>query len=165
MKHCKNCGAESPDDAPSCIVCGYKFTNDEVNMSYNSTNSGVSDNTYQDYNQPCHYSQFTYNHSYYNPSKNKALAVILSCVIIGLGNAYLHLFKRFAVEIIITLILSTIFQYIINTVGLSTLIFYIFGIIYMVWVIYTIYDTYLCAKAIQNNEDLPLLFRLWDIRY
>lgn len=66
MKHCKNCGAESPDDAPSCIVCGYKFTNDEVNT---------------------------------------------------------------------------------------------------VWVIYTIYDTYLCANAIQNDEDLPLFVNLWDIRY
>lgn len=164
MKHCKNCGAESPDVAPSCIVCGYKFTVDEVPMSYNSTNYGVSDNTYQDYNQQGQYSQFTHNHLYYNPSKNKALAVILSCVIIGLGNAYLHLFKRFAVEIIITLILSTIFQYVVSTVGWITLVFYIFGIIYMVWVIYTIYDTYLCAKAIQNNEDLPLLFRLWDIR-
>lgn len=78
--------------------------------------------------------------------KNIYVAVLLS-LISGLGNVYNGLIKRGFFELIIGIIFTVLALY-------SSKFFFIECVI---WVIFAMFDTYLCTKAINNNEEIPKL--------
>lgn len=89
--------------------------------------------------------------------KNVWIALILSFFIAGLGNAYNGLYKRFALEFVVRLVLSGSYYIIGGTMGL------ILSFIGILWHVYCIYDTGICTKAINEGSSIPLLAGNIDI--
>ncbi|WP_455645657.1 hypothetical protein [Methanosphaera sp.] len=85
-------------------------------------------------------------------AKNPIVAAILS-LFSGIGNIYLGLYKRFIVAFVIAAILSAL-----------TLISGIFLYIGLIVDIYYAYDSYIVAKAMNENQEIPKLFTVLDIQ-
>ncbi|MCI5867554.1 MAG: hypothetical protein SOZ23_05175 [Methanosphaera sp.] len=80
-------------------------------------------------------------------AKNKTIATVLGLIIPGIGQAYLGLYKRFIVLIIVDIILSSL----ISVVGdIATYIL-------LLLMLYSAYDASKCTDAINNNQPIPKL--------
>ena len=78
--------------------------------------------------------------------KNLIFALILSFIFSGVGNVYNGLAKRGLVELIVAVIIS--------------LVVFPLGLL---WWAYTLYDTYACNVAINNNLPIPKFLFTFDI--
>ena len=78
--------------------------------------------------------------------KNVVVAVLLS-IIIGMGNVYNGLVKRGLFELIVGILFIVLAM-------ISSKYFYV---VCGIWLIFAMYDTYLCTKAINDNEEIPKL--------
>ncbi|MCI5867556.1 MAG: hypothetical protein SOZ23_05165 [Methanosphaera sp.] len=85
-------------------------------------------------------------------AKNKWLAVILSLLISGLGQAYLGLYDRLGVFLVVMIILLIIAYISGGTVA------NIFNALNTIWTIYSMYDAYVCTEALNKNQPIPELF-------
>ncbi|RAP52297.1 MAG: hypothetical protein BZ133_01495 [Methanosphaera sp. SHI613] len=78
-----------------------------------------------------------------------------------MGNVYAGLTKRGIIEFIISLIINAFIPMNSNyMVDFNSVILYIS----LIWSLYVIYDTYVCIKAINNNEKIPSFLGFMDIR-
>lgn len=87
--------------------------------------------------------------------KNQYIAAVLSFIISGLGQVYLGFYKRFLISFIIDLIISLL---------VLQVSFELMCIISTILSLYFAYDAYLCTNAINDNNDIPLLFTKLDIQ-
>jgi len=185
---CLNCGNENQANAVYCSLCGNKLinttrqTNPQQNKPYyettqdyrqNNPNYNYQQNPYinPQQNPNTQYSQqypyMTNNQPIYNnnptnyntrqinnPSqkKNKWFTFILS-LLMGLGNVYNQLYTRF----LVSLVLSTLI--LIISLMKQELTF-----IYLIWATYIIYDSLICTKAINDNEEIPLFLNTLDLK-
>lgn len=78
--------------------------------------------------------------------KNIIVAVLLS-LIVGMGNVYVGLVKRGLFEFIVGIL------FIVLTFTSSVFFSVVFGI----WLIFVLYDTYLCCRAVNEDEEIPKL--------
>ncbi len=85
--------------------------------------------------------------------KNLIVALILS-LFLGMGNVYQGLTKRGLFEFFIGILFITL-------ANISSKFYYM---VCAVWLILILYDTYLCNKAINNNETIPKFFGKLDIQ-
>jgi hypothetical protein len=96
-----------------------------------------------------------------NSKKSLVLGCLLSFFITGMGNVYAGLTKRGIIEFIISLIINAFIPMNSNyMVDFNSVILYIS----LIWSLYVIYDTYVCIKAINNNEKIPSFLGFMDIR-
>ncbi|WP_304125361.1 zinc ribbon domain-containing protein [Methanosphaera cuniculi] len=132
---CPECGAENNDNSERCNVC-------------NAILPASKSQNHKEYIQV--------------KFKNKYLATILSAIVgfffifDGVGQLYLGLYKRFAVECGISIVLNLISYYIVFFISMT--IGMIVYILPLIWLIYTTYDTYICADALTTGRSIPLLF-------
>jgi len=85
---CPSCNADIPSGAKFCPACGYTVNSNtnataDANTTYNSQNYNQYNN-----NKPIHNLKNSYS-SFGGTSKSPVLAVILSLLIVGLGQLYL----------------------------------------------------------------------------
>lgn len=145
MKTCPYCRTENDDNAIRCITCGAQL------QMVNSNNNNNYNNNYD--NNP--------NNNYtMRPQKNVALATLISIIaglivsFFGAGHIYLKLYKRFLVEAIIAVLCTGLMRLFIITGSIAA---FVFAILLIVWYVYTCYDTYQCAKAINEGRPIPKL--------
>ena len=81
------------------------------------------------------------------------IAVILSFFITGLGLVYDGLTIRGVVSFCIAIILGFLSMYVSE----------IFSLIGLIWALYVIYDTYVCTKAINEYQPIPLFLTKFNI--
>ncbi|WP_455644844.1 hypothetical protein [Methanosphaera sp.] len=80
--------------------------------------------------------------------KNPITAAILS-FFSGIGNLYLGLYTRFAITVILGIVLGYIGTFNANVAGFTFVMY-----------IYFAYDSYLVTNALNNDQDIPKLFAL-----
>lgn len=85
--------------------------------------------------------------------KNLIVALILS-LLLGMGNVYNGLIKRGLFEFFMGIIFIIL-------ANVSSIFYYL---VCAVWLVLVLYDTYLCNKAINNNEIIPKFFGKIDIQ-
>jgi hypothetical protein len=88
-----------------------------------------------------------------NEEKNLIVALVLS-IFIGMGNVYNGLVKRGLFELIVGILFIVLANY-------SSRFYYV---VCAIWLILALYDTYLCNKAINNNEEIPKFLGKFDIQ-
>ena len=88
-----------------------------------------------------------------NEEKNLIVALILS-LFIGMGNVYNGLTKRGLFE----LFMGIVFIILAN---ISSIFYYL---VCAIWLVIVLFDTYLCTKAINNNEEIPKFLGKIDIQ-
>ena len=188
MSKCENCGFENEEDSIICRQCHYPLKESDTNddnlaidgQSDNNQRDVFVDNTIQHQETGNDFSSNSYrNYDGYflidsieeikgndeNIKYNKKKSVLLGCVlsffITGMGNVYVGLTKRGIMEFIISLIINAFIpvnpQYIID---FNSYIFYIA----LLWEFYVLYDTFRCIRAINNGDDVPLLFGLINLK-
>lgn len=180
MKICEHCGNKNADELNYCVNCGNNLQNtksveQEPNINENTENINQQNNNYQETYQQPNNPQTDYQQNYQLnkqviPQKITWLAPIINLIagiiiylLCGVGHFYLNLYKRgivLCVAGIIPMIINLIFSLTISTF-IGSLISLIVGIIL---VVYSAYDAYLCAKAINEGDSLPLLFGQIDIQ-
>lgn len=154
MKTCPYCRTENDDNAIRCITCGAQLQM----INNNNCNSCNNDNYNNNYNN---YDNNPNNNNTMRPHKNVALATLISIlggfiiVLVGAGNLYLGLSKRYLVEVIIGVLCTGLMRFFIIMRSISA---FIFATLLVIWYIYTCYDTYRCAKAINEGRPIPKLF-------
>lgn len=87
--------------------------------------------------------------------KNMIIALILSFLITGLGLVYDGLVTRGIVSFVIGLLFGLIIY-----VTSSTII----QLISIIYSLYVLYDTYVCTKAINENQPIPLFLTQVDLQ-
>lgn len=85
--------------------------------------------------------------------KNMIIALVLGFFITGLGLVYDGLTMRGIVCFVVAIVLGL----------LSNFVSMFFGIISILWSLYTLYDTYECTNAINNNQALPKFLTQIDL--
>ena len=147
VKRCQKCGYENQDETEKCISCGEKIEDRVQNIADNQNEK----------------SQKTYK-------KNVGIAITLTFIgilvrffLCGIGHIYLGLYKRGILLCVIGFILSVIIVTISENMNnmYGALINFVLAIILL---IYCMLDDYLCAKAINNEKEIPPLFGLIKIR-
>lgn len=88
-----------------------------------------------------------------NEEKNMIVALILS-LFIGMGNVYNGLTKRGLFELFMGILFIILANF-------SSIFYYV---VCAIWLVLVLYDTYLCTKAINNNEEIPKFFGKLDIK-
>ena len=90
--------------------------------------------------------------------KNLLIASILSLIITGSGNLYNGFITRFAVEFFMDLVVLMLIVYIYpSDLLLVVLVDLLFRLYFLV-------DTIRVTKAINTHQEIPLLFKRFDIR-
>ena len=84
--------------------------------------------------------------------RNMLIAMVLS-FFFYLGNVYNGLTKRGLVEFVVGFILNLLYYTVSSTIGIPVFI----------WFIYVLYDTYVCTKAINNNQVIPKFLTQIDL--
>lgn len=88
-----------------------------------------------------------------NEEKNLIVALVLS-LLIGMGNVYNGLTKRGLLQLFIGILFIILANY-------SSIFYYL---VCAIWLVLVLFDTYLCTKAINNNEEIPKFLGKFDIR-
>lgn len=125
VKFCNKCGKKNQDDVDFCINCGANIKNLEKlkdnNISYNSENPYIT--------------------LYREDDKSNTLAIILSIIFPGLGFLYLGDLIRFAVYIVLAIILLMSLMFNNSMIGFYYIIY-----------IYQIYATYDYSKRLHKKR-------------
>ena len=85
--------------------------------------------------------------------KNMLIALVLSFFITGLGLIYDGLVSRGLLSFCISLAIGL----------LGLFVSSIFSLIGVIWALYSLYDTYQCTLAINENRQLPLFLTKFEI--
>lgn len=154
---CENCGSSNivQEEAQfHCQDCGRIFAAEEINQNEivkvdEQTPQQVEDQTPQQVeNNPQEYdfSNQTINNQAPTEQKSMILSMVLSLLFLGLGLAYLGLFKRWLIAL-----------------GISVVIGFVFFPLGIVWSLYMLYYTYKCTKCINEGQPVPPLAGVIDI--
>ncbi|WP_303236042.1 zinc ribbon domain-containing protein [Methanosphaera cuniculi] len=153
MKTCPYCRTENDDNAIRCITCGAQLQM----VNNNNCNSCNNDNYNNNYNN---YANNPNNNYTMRPHKNVALATLISLIggifapFFGAGNIYLNLKKRYTVEAIVAILCTVLMRFFLKMESIAS---FVFAILIIGWYFYTAYDTYRCAKAINEGRPIPKL--------
>lgn len=93
--------------------------------------------------------------------KNKIISSLLSFFIVGLGNAYNGLYKRFVVELGIAISIYFILEELLKMIPYGEMVMYFIG---FAWWAYVLFDTMNCTDAINENRRIPLLLNRINIK-
>lgn len=156
-KKCENCGSTNivqEEEEFQCQDCDSKFTaedmnNNEIVAAEDQTPQQVEDQTPQQVeNNPQEYdfNDQTINNQAPAEQKSMVLSMVLSLIFLGLGLAYLGLFKRWLISL-----------------GISVVIGFVFFPLGLVWYLYILYHTYQCTKSINEGQPIPELAGIIDI--
>lgn len=154
MVTCQNCGLEMEDHAKFCKNCGSEIIRktpaEEVNETKFCSQCGFEMNSDMKFCPECGASttavpKVAQNNNnavdgVCNPDKNEILALILSFLIIGLGQVYIGLTKKG-----IILFVAAIIAGILTTVIIGWLLWLI------IW-FYAMYDAYNSTNKMKNGE-------------
>lgn len=88
-----------------------------------------------------------------NEEKKLVTALVLS-LLSGMGNVYNGLTKRGLFELFFGILFIILANY-------SSKFYYL---VLAIWLFIVVYDTYLCTKAINNNEEIPKFLGRLDIQ-
>lgn len=167
---CNHCGYVNPNHIESCMKCGKAMPQPDNNIpNQNISQQNNTNNLDSNINQPSqnnnqqnlpqnnskNYQQYNNqsNGQTVHKPKNMILALILGFLINGLGHAYDGLYTRAIIFFVIKIIFSLLGSYVSG----------IFSLIGIIWTLYSLYDVYLCTKAINEGTPIPKLLNQYEI--
>lgn len=146
---CENCGSTNVVQEESqihCQNCGRIFTPEKINQNEIVPADNQSPQKVEHNPQEYNFNNQTINNQTPRQEKSMILSMVFSLLFLGLGLAYLGLFKRWLISL-----------------GIFAIISFVFFPLNILWSLYMLYYTYKCTNCINEGQPIPPLAGVIDI--